>query len=110
MKIAHEAREWLRHNAHRADHSEEVVTVGMLRAWARRVVALDDIDARLAREIDRFDGPKREDDAERLRAELAEAADAVGPAWFQGDVSLPEAIRRKCSRLESLIGDEEAKP
>lgn len=34
--------------------------------------------------------------------ELAEARAAVGEAWFVGNVTLAEAVRRKCASLEAL--------
>lgn len=43
-----------------------------------------------------------------LRHELHTASAAVGEAWFAGEVSLAEAITRKCRALEGLPLDEPA--
>ncbi len=40
--------------------------------------------------------------ADEMRREVAIARSVVGRAWFAGDVSLAEAITRKCSMLEKL--------
>ena len=55
--------------------------------------AWDAVHAKLA-EVDR----------ERVaaRRELAEAKDALGPAWLVGGVSLAEGIKRKTEKLEAL--------
>lgn len=50
------------------------------------------------------------DEAEQARdavlAEMAAACEALGPAWFAGGVTLPDAIRRKCAALEQLASVE----
>lgn len=51
----------------------------------------------LCREVE---GLLRERDA--VLAEMAAACEALGPAWFAGGVTLPDAIRRKCEALEQL--------
>ena len=56
---AGKARRWIERNRHRADHSEEVVTVGWLRELCEAAVALDDIDAICARRIDRAQDGER---------------------------------------------------
>ena len=50
---AQQERRWLETNKHRADYSEEVVTVGWLRDLCKAAIALDDIDAIAARAVDR---------------------------------------------------------
>gem|GEM_PF-4922627 len=46
----------------------------------------------------------------RLEAELAQAAaaQAVGPGWFAGGVTLVEAIQRKCTALEASMAARDA--
>lgn len=60
MRTAKWAREWLEQTADHADHLIAGITMGEARRWAKRVVALDQMDAIAARHIERQDGVKEE--------------------------------------------------